>query len=144
MEEGQRKVEQHHREVVSDMEHRIEMLQQEIKLVKTPDHQHGNQTRTAFNDTNLLDFLEKMEHREVNTMDKVQVMELENAIRQFRDQNDELNQRIVDLHRQLEEKGQKINALELELGDMRFECAEMRDKLEKNDRSSMDVEVSAG
>lgn len=148
MEEGQRKVEQHHREVISDMEHRIEMLQQEIKQMEAADRQHqqqqqhGNQTRTTFNDTNLLDFLEKMEHREHNVMDKVQTMELENAIRQFRDQNDDLCRRIDDLHKQLEEKEHKINALEVELGEMRFECAEMRDKLEKNDRSSMDAEVA--
>ncbi|XP_065076108.1 centrosomin isoform X2 [Ochlerotatus camptorhynchus] len=145
MEEGQRKVEHHHREVISDMEHRIEMLQQEIKQVEAADRQHqqhGNQTRTGFNDTNLLDFLEKMEHREVNVMDKVQTMELENAIRQFRVQNDDLSLRIDDLHKQLEEKEHKINALELELGEMRFECAEMRDKLDKNDRSSMDAEVT--
>lgn len=147
MEESQRKAEHHHREVVSDMEHRLEMLQQEIKQMEAADRQHqqeqhhtANMTRSALNDTNLLDILEK-QHLELNVVDKLQALDMDNVIRQCRTQNEELWRQIGDLNKQLEEKEHKLNTLEVQLSEMRYECAEMRDKLEENDRSTSDAEV---
>ncbi|XP_062558854.1 centrosomin isoform X2 [Armigeres subalbatus] len=148
MEESQRKTEHHHQEVLSDMEHRLEMLQQEIKQLEAADRQHqhqephlgSNATRSVLNDTNLLDILEK-QHLEMNVVDKLQVLDMENLIRQCRTQNEELCRRISDLNKQLEEKEHKMNAVEVQLSEMRYECAEMKDKLEENDRSTLDAEV---
>lgn len=148
MEESQRKAEHHHREVLNDMEHRLEMLQQEIKQMEAADRQHqqqeqhhgNNTTRSALNDTNLLDILEK-QHLELNVVDKLQALDMENVIRQCRTQNEELWRQISDLNKQLEEKEHKLNTLEVQLSEMRYECAEMKDKLEENDRSTSDAEV---
>lgn len=154
MEESQRKAEHHHREVLSDMEHRLEMLQQEIKQMEAADRQHQHQqqeqhhthtaniTRSALNDTNLLDILEKQQHLELNVVDKLQALDMDNVIRQCRAQNEELWRQVGDLNRQLEEKQHKLNTLEVQLSEMRYECAELRDKLEENDRSTSDAEVS--
>ncbi|XP_062698887.1 centrosomin-like isoform X4 [Aedes albopictus] len=153
MEESQRKAEHHHREVLSDMEHRLEMLQQEIKQMEAADRQHQHQqqeqhhthtaniTRSALNDTNLLDILEKQQHLELNVVDKLQALDMDNVIRQCRAQNEELWRQVGDLNRQLEEKQHKLNTLEVQLSEMRYECAELRDKLEENDRSTSDAEV---
>lgn len=154
MEESQRKAEHHHREVLSDMEHRLEMLQQEIKQMEAADRQHQHQqqeqhhthtaniTRSALNETNLLDILEKQQHLELNVVDKLQALDMDNVIRQCRAQNEELWRQVGDLNRQLEEKQHKLNTLEVQLSEMRYECAELRDKLEENDRSTSDAEVS--
>lgn len=153
MEESQRKAEHHHREVLSDMEHRLEMLQQEIKQMEAADRQHqhpqheqhhthtANITRSALNETNLLDILEKQQHLELNVVDKLQALDMDNVIRQCRAQNEELWRQVGDLNRQLEEKQHKLNTLEVQLSEMRYECAELRDKLEENDRSTSDAEV---
>lgn len=154
MEESQHKAEHHHREVLSDMEHRLEMLQQEIKQMEAADRQHQHQqqeqhhthtaniTRSALNETNLLDILEKQQHLELNVVDKLQALDMDNVIRQCRAQNEELWRQVGDLNRQLEEKQHKLNTLEVQLSEMRYECAELRDKLEENDRSTSDAEVS--
>lgn len=146
MEEGQRKTEQNHQEVVSEMQHRMEMLQQEIKQLEAAERQHQeqqlgrNMTRNVHNETNVVNLLEN-QNVEMTVVDKLHVMDMENIIRQCRTQNEELCRRVTNLNKQLEEKEHKMNALEVQLSEMRYECAEMKDKLEENDRSTSDAEV---
>lgn len=144
MEEGQRKAEEHNREIIDDLEHRLELLQHEIKQMEQAERQQqqqANLTRTRLNETGLLDFLEKMDHRELSVQDKVQAMEMDSVVRQSHEQNEELCRKIGELHQQLEERELKIGALEAEVSDLRFECAELKDKLEENGKSTSDVEV---
>lgn len=139
MEEGQRKAEARHREIIDDMEHRLETLQLEIKQMEAAER--TNLSRTKLNETGLLDFLDKMEHREVSVQEKLQSLEMENAVRECHSQNEQLCRRIDELNKQLEEKDRRISALEVELNEMRFECAEMKDKLEENDKSTSDAKI---
>lgn len=147
MEDSQRKAEEHHREMVGDLEQRIEMMQHEIKQLEASERhqqqqQHPNTTRTRLNETGLLDFLDKMEHRDLSVHDKLQSVEMENMVRQCNEQNEELCGRIEELHKQLEEKERIIAMMEADVNELRFECAEMKDKLEENEKSTSDAEVS--
>lgn len=144
MEEGSRKAEEHNREIIDDLEHRLELLQHEIKQmeqVERQQQQQANMTRSRLNETGLLDFLEKMDHRELNVQDKVQALEMDSVVRQCHEQNEELCKKIGELHHQLEERELKIGALEAEVNDLRFECAELKDRLEENGKSTSDAEV---
>ncbi|XP_055614032.1 centrosomin isoform X2 [Uranotaenia lowii] len=152
MEASQRKADEQHQEIIGDMEHRLEMLQHEIKTMEAAERQQHQQIaasnatvnltgRARFNETGLLDFLDKMEHRDLSVQDKLHSADMENAIRQCHEQNEELCHRIGELHKQLEEKERLISSMEADLNELRFECAEMKDKLEENDRSTSDAEV---
>ncbi|XP_055637293.1 centrosomin isoform X2 [Toxorhynchites rutilus septentrionalis] len=146
MEDSQRKAEEHHREVVGDMEQRLEMLQHELKQMEAVDRhqqqQQQNATRTRLNETGLLDFLDKMEHRDMSVQEKLQSMEMENMLRQYNEQNEELCRRIENLQRRVEEKDHMIAMMEADVNELRFECAEMKDKLEENEKSTSDAEVA--
>ncbi|XP_058825765.1 centrosomin isoform X2 [Topomyia yanbarensis] len=144
MEDGQRKAEDQHRAVVGDLEHRLELLQHEIQQMESAERQQqqqNNLTRSRLNETGLLDFLDKMEHRNISVHDKVQTLELENMLRQCNEQNEELCQKITELHQKLEEKDNKVKDMELKLNELRYECAELRDKVEENDKSTSDAEI---
>uniref|UniRef100_A0A1Q3FGI2 Putative myosin-11 n=1 Tax=Culex tarsalis TaxID=7177 RepID=A0A1Q3FGI2_CULTA len=82
-----------------------------------------------------------MDHRELNVQDKVQALEMDSVVRQCHEQNEELCRKIGELHQQLEERELKIGALEAEVNDLRFECAELKDKLEENGKSTCDAEI---
>lgn len=145
MEESSRKAQDHNREIIDDLEHRLELLHHEIKQMEQAERQQqqqANMTRSRLNETGLLDFLEKMDHRELNVQDKLQALEMDSVVRQCHEQNEELCRKIGELHQQLEERELKIGALEAEVNDLRFECAELKDKLEENGKNTSDAEVS--
>ncbi|XP_039433740.1 centrosomin isoform X3 [Culex pipiens pallens] len=144
MEESSRKAQDHNREIIDDLEHRLELLHHEIKQMEQAERQQqqqANMTRSRLNETGLLDFLEKMDHRELNVQDKLQALEMDSVVRQCHEQNEELCRKIGELHQQLEERELKIGALEAEVNDLRFECAELKDKLEENGKSTSDAEI---
>ncbi|XP_058455577.1 centrosomin isoform X2 [Malaya genurostris] len=143
MEDSQRKAEGQHRALIGDLEHRLELLQLENKQLEAAERhqQQNNLTRSRLNETGLLDFLDKMEHRNLSVEDKLQTMEMENMLRQCNEQNEELCQKITELNQKLEEKDQKVKAMEKELNEIRYECAELRDKVEENDKSTSDAEI---
>ncbi|XP_038116313.1 centrosomin isoform X2 [Culex quinquefasciatus] len=144
MEESSRKAQDHNREIIDDLEHRLELLHHEIKQMEQAERQQqqqANMTRSRLNETGLLDFLERMDHRELNVQDKLQALEMDSVVRQCHEQNEELCRKIGELHQQLEERELKIGALEAEVNDLRFECAELKDKLEENGKSTSDAEI---
>ncbi|XP_055550682.1 centrosomin isoform X2 [Wyeomyia smithii] len=143
MEDSQRKAEEQHQTVVVDLEQRLDMLQQEIKQLEAADRLHQqqhNMSRSRCNETGLLDFLDKMEHQNVNVQDQLEKLELENRLRQRNDENAQLCAKIDSLQQQLEEKDRKLSAMDSELSELRYECAELKDKVEEGEKATSDVE----
>lgn len=145
MEDSQRKAAEQHRVVVNNLEQRLDLLQQEIKQLEAADRlqQQHNMTRSRCNESGLLDFLDKMEHHQnVNVQDQLEKLEVENRLRQCSEENQQLCEKITNLHQQLDEKDRKISAMDSELSELRYECAELKDKVEESEKSTSDVEVS--
>ncbi|XP_053690716.1 centrosomin [Sabethes cyaneus] len=146
MEDSQRKAEEQHRVVVDDLEQRLDMLQQEIKQLEAADRlqqqQQHNLSRSRCNETGLLDFLDKMEHQQnANVQGQLEMLEFENKLRQHVEENQLLGEKISHLQQQLDEKDRKIGAMGSELSELRYECAELKDKVEESEKSATDVEI---
>uniref|UniRef100_A0A8W7PSW0 Uncharacterized protein n=1 Tax=Anopheles coluzzii TaxID=1518534 RepID=A0A8W7PSW0_ANOCL len=80
----------------------------------------------------LLDFLDAVQqHSELSVQEKLKVLEMENAVRQCQERNEQLTRQVEQLQATIEEKASKISQLEMELGELRFENAELREESEK-------------
>ncbi|XP_052902058.1 centrosomin isoform X2 [Anopheles moucheti] len=163
LEESHKKAEEKHREMVNDLNNRIEMHQLEIKslekmaselqhqhrelLLSTSragledgaiGHAHGDDTTTgkgSIRDNvgeSLLDFLDTVQqHSELSVQEKLKLLEMDNAVRQCQERNEELSRQVEQLQTVIDEKTAKISQLEVELGELRFENAELREESEK-------------
>ncbi|XP_041760610.1 centrosomin isoform X4 [Anopheles merus] len=165
LEESHKKAEERHRELVNDLNHRIENHQAEIRslemmagelqkqhrelqlstslrgdpeLQQQQQQQHmaeegkeGMTTRDNVGES-LLDFLDAVQqHSELSVQEKLKVLEMENAVRQCQERNEQLTRQVEQLQATIEEKASKISQLEMELGELRFENAELREESEK-------------
>lgn len=174
LEESHKKAEERHRELVNDLNHRIENHQAEIRSLELmagelqkqhrelqlstslrgdpelqqQQEQHaaeeakeGMTTRDNVGES-LLDFLDAVQqHSELSVQEKLKVLEMENAVRQCQERNEQLTRQVEQLQATIEEKASKISQLEMELGELRFENAELREESEK---PQSNVEVSRG
>lgn len=173
LEESHKKAEERHRELVNDLNHRIENHQAEIRSLELmagelqkqhrelqlstslrgdpelqQQQQHaaeegkeGMTTRDNVGES-LLDFLDAVQqHSELSVQEKLKVLEMENAVRQCQERNEQLTRQVEQLQATIEEKASKISQLEMELGELRFENAELREESEK---PQSNVEVSRG
>uniref|UniRef100_A0A182SJD3 Centrosomin N-terminal motif 1 domain-containing protein n=1 Tax=Anopheles maculatus TaxID=74869 RepID=A0A182SJD3_9DIPT len=165
MEESHKKAEEKHREMVNDLNNRIEMHQLEIKSLEkmaselqhqyrdlqlstsrvgldeaANDQQHADTTTaigkaTTVRDNvgeSLLDFLDTVhQHSELSVQEKLKLLEMDNAVRQCQERNEELSRQVEQLQAMIDEKMSKISQLEVELGELRFENAELREESEK-------------
>ncbi|XP_058061488.1 centrosomin isoform X2 [Anopheles bellator] len=175
LEEGHRRTEEKHREMVSDLNNRIEIHQLEIKSLEKVaaelQHKHrellqlSSNRQTTENDTeqgqcddivlgnepgkveenvgeSLLDFLDAVQHNsELGVQDKLKALEMDNILRQCQEQNIELKRETEQMKEVLHRKTETIVQLETELNELRFENAELREKLEENNKSSADAEI---
>uniref|UniRef100_A0A903WXV5 CDK5 regulatory subunit-associated protein 2 n=1 Tax=Anopheles gambiae TaxID=7165 RepID=A0A903WXV5_ANOGA len=162
LEESHKKAEERHRELVNDLNHRIENHQAEIRSLELmagelqkqhrelqlstslrgdpelQQQQHvaeeakeGMTTRDNVGES-LLDFLDAVQqHSELSVQEKLKVLEMENAVRQCQERNEQLTRQVEQLQATIEEKASKISQLEMELGELRFENAELREESEK-------------
>uniref|UniRef100_A0A182XI51 Centrosomin N-terminal motif 1 domain-containing protein n=1 Tax=Anopheles quadriannulatus TaxID=34691 RepID=A0A182XI51_ANOQN len=164
LEESHKKAEERHRELVNDLNHRIENHQAEIRSLELmagelqkqhrelqlstslrgdpelqqQQEQHaaeeakeGMTTRDNVGES-LLDFLDAVQqHSELSVQEKLKVLEMENAVRQCQERNEQLTRQVEQLQATIEEKASKISQLEMELGELRFENAELREESEK-------------
>ncbi|XP_053660654.1 centrosomin [Anopheles marshallii] len=171
LEESHKKAEEKHREMVNDLNNRIEMHQLEIKslekMASELQHQHrelllstsragledGANGHARDDDTttgkgsirdnvgeSLLDFLDTVQqHSELSVQEKLKVLEMDNAVRQCQERNEELSRQLEQLQTVIDEKTAKISQLEVELGELRFENAELREESEKP-QSNVEIE----
>ncbi|XP_035903928.1 centrosomin isoform X2 [Anopheles stephensi] len=166
MEESHKKAEEKHREMVNDLNNRIEMHQLEIKslekMASELQHQYRelqlSTSRAGLEDDgvnehagdmtssvaggkgtvrdnvgeSLLNFLDTVQqHSELSVQEKLKLLEMDNAVRQCQERNEELSRQVEQLQAMIDEKTSKISQLEVELGELRFENAELREESEK-------------
>uniref|UniRef100_A0A182TF99 Centrosomin N-terminal motif 1 domain-containing protein n=1 Tax=Anopheles melas TaxID=34690 RepID=A0A182TF99_9DIPT len=164
LEESHKKAEERHRELVNDLNHRIENHQAEIRSLelmagelqkqhrelqlstslRSDPELHQQQQQHAAEEAkegmttrdnvgeSLLDFLDAVQqHSELSVQEKLKVLEMENAVRQCQERNEQLTRQVEQLQATIEEKASKISQLEMELGELRFENAELREESEK-------------
>uniref|UniRef100_A0A182P736 Centrosomin N-terminal motif 1 domain-containing protein n=1 Tax=Anopheles epiroticus TaxID=199890 RepID=A0A182P736_9DIPT len=160
LEESNKQAEERHREMVNDLNLRIEMHQLEIKSLEKMaaelqqqhrqllpggsdegnDDQHRTEAKSALTTTmlrdnvgeSLLDFLDNVQqHSELSVQEKIKVLEMDNVVRQCQEQNEQLTRQVEQLQATIEEKTRKLSQLEMELGELRFENAELREESEK-------------
>uniref|UniRef100_A0A182LW47 Centrosomin N-terminal motif 1 domain-containing protein n=1 Tax=Anopheles culicifacies TaxID=139723 RepID=A0A182LW47_9DIPT len=169
LEESHKKAEEKHREMVDDLNNRIEMHQLEIKslekMASELQQQHrelqlstsraagiedvtnvaditaGNKASLRDNvGESLLDFLDTVQqHSELSVQEKLKLLEMDNALRQCQERNEELSHQVEQLQSMIDEKTGKISQLEVELGELRFENAELREESEKP-QSNVEIE----
>ncbi|XP_049285600.1 centrosomin isoform X3 [Anopheles funestus] len=172
LEESHKKAEEKHREMVNDLNNRIEMHQLEIKslekMASELQHQHrelqlSTSRAAAFEEVtngdqlnadtttgkgtirdnvgeSLLDFLDTVQqHSELSVQEKLKLLEMENAVRQCQERNEGLSRQLEQLQTVIDEKTGKISQLEVELGELRFENAELREESEKP-QSNVEIE----
>uniref|UniRef100_A0A182VXA2 Centrosomin N-terminal motif 1 domain-containing protein n=1 Tax=Anopheles minimus TaxID=112268 RepID=A0A182VXA2_9DIPT len=168
LEESHKKAEEKHREMVDDLNNRIEMHQVEIKSLEKmaselqqqhrelqlsssragiEDVTHAVDTTTAnkvsIRDNvgeSLLDFLDTVQqHSELSVQEKLKLLEMDNALRQCQERNEELSRQVEQLQTVIDEKTGKVSQLEVELGELRFENAELREESEKP-QSNVEIE----
>uniref|UniRef100_A0A182K0M0 Centrosomin N-terminal motif 1 domain-containing protein n=1 Tax=Anopheles christyi TaxID=43041 RepID=A0A182K0M0_9DIPT len=158
LEESHKKAEERHRELVADLNHRIENHQAEIKSLEMmaselqkqhrelqlsftnrgdpEQHAAGKEDGTMRDNVgeSLLDFLDtvqQQQHSELSVQEKLKLLEMDSAVRQCQERNEQLSRQVEQLQATIEEKASKISQLEVELGELRFENAELREESEK-------------
>uniref|UniRef100_A0AAG5CSV6 Centrosomin N-terminal motif 1 domain-containing protein n=1 Tax=Anopheles atroparvus TaxID=41427 RepID=A0AAG5CSV6_ANOAO len=166
LEESHRKTEEKHREMVADLNNRIESHLLEIKSLEkmgaelqrlnhelqhsvgraaTNDEEGAGFVRASARDAvgeSLLDFLDTVQqHSEMSVQEKLKALEMDSVVRQCQERNEELSRQVEQLQAVIDEKTVTISQLEVQLGELRFENAEIREKLEELP-SQADVEQS--
>ncbi|XP_035779588.1 centrosomin-like isoform X2 [Anopheles albimanus] len=167
LEEGHRRSEEKHREMVSDLNNRIEIHQLEIKSLEKVaaelQHQHRElqlssgttvpKEEVALSDCgskkavenvgeSLLDFIDTVQHHgELIVQDKLKALELDSVLRQYQEQNEELQRQAEQTKAIVSQKTDLIASLEAQLKEVRFENAELREKLEEHGKSQTDAEI---
>ncbi|XP_050087374.1 centrosomin isoform X2 [Anopheles aquasalis] len=167
LEEGHRRSEEKHREMVSDLNNRIEIHQLEIKSLEKVaaelQHQHrelqlssgtiapkeevalgdfGSTKTVEIAGESLLDFIDTVQHHsELSVQDKLKALELDTVLRQYQEQNEELQRQAEQTKAVVSQKTDLIASLEAQLKEVRFENAELREKLEENAKSQADAEI---
>uniref|UniRef100_A0AAG5CSJ7 Centrosomin N-terminal motif 1 domain-containing protein n=1 Tax=Anopheles atroparvus TaxID=41427 RepID=A0AAG5CSJ7_ANOAO len=165
LEESHRKTEEKHREMVADLNNRIESHLLEIKSLEkmgaelqrlnhelqhsvgraaTNDEEGAGFVRASARDAvgeSLLDFLDTVQqHSEMSVQEKLKALEMDSVVRQCQERNEELSRQVEQLQAVIDEKTVTISQLEVQLGELRFENAEIREKLEELP-SQADVEI---
>ncbi|ETN60868.1 centrosomin (arrow protein) [Anopheles darlingi] len=166
LEEGHRRSEEKHREMVSDLNNRIEIHQLEIKSLEKVaaelQQQHRElqlssgtnilkeevaagelgSVKALENGESLLDFIDTVQHHsELSVQDKLKALELDTILRQCQEQNEELQRQAEQTTAIVSQKTDLIASLEAQLKEVRFENAELREKFEENGKSQADAEI---
>uniref|UniRef100_A0A182Q894 Centrosomin N-terminal motif 1 domain-containing protein n=1 Tax=Anopheles farauti TaxID=69004 RepID=A0A182Q894_9DIPT len=164
LEEGHRKADEAHREMVNDLNNRIEMHQLEIKSLEKVaselQQQHRElqlsaslrQTEAVEKEAetagaageSLLDFLDAVQqHSELSVQDKLRALELDNVVRQGQERIEELCRQVEQLQATIDERTSTISRLEVEVGELRFENAELREEQGSNSSSNKEKQQQA-
>uniref|UniRef100_A0A182NFG9 Centrosomin N-terminal motif 1 domain-containing protein n=1 Tax=Anopheles dirus TaxID=7168 RepID=A0A182NFG9_9DIPT len=163
LEEGHRKADEAHREMVNDLNNRIEMHQLEIKSLEKMAGELQQQHRELQLSTSgrlgqqeadtaggpvrenagesLLDFLDAVQqHSELSVQDKLRVLEMDNVVRQNQERIEELCRQVEQLQAGIDERTAAFSRLEVEVSELRFENAELREEHEKQQQTEAEVE----